>query len=62
MLVHSVMKKLDEREKRLITMRFFGDKTQTEVAKTLGISQVQVSRLEKKILRQMRTEILGTGA
>ncbi len=62
MLVHSVMKKLDEREKRLITMRFFGDKTQNEVAKTLGISQVQVSRLEKKILRQMRTEILGTGA
>ena len=62
MLVHSVIKKLNEREKRLITMRFFGDKTQTEVAKTLGISQVQVSRLEKKILRQMRTEILGTGA
>ncbi len=58
MLVQSVMKKLDEREKTLITLRFFGDKTQNEIAEKLGISQVQVSRLEKKILKRMRIDIL----
>ena len=38
-------------------MRFFKEKTQSEVAKELRISQVQVSRLEKKILKQLRKEI-----
>ena len=45
---------LDDNEKTLIEMRYFQDKTQFEVAKTLGISQVQVSRMEKKILLSMR--------
>ena len=44
-------------QKKLIELRYFQDKTQTEVAKTLGISQVQVSRLEKKLLLQMRNSI-----
>ena len=49
-LVGQAMEKLGEMEQELIRLRFFEDKTQTEVAKVLGISQVQVSRLEKKIL------------
>ena len=53
-LVGQAMEKLGETEQELIHLRFFEDKTQTEVAKVLGISQVQVSRLEKKILRDMR--------
>ena len=36
-------------------MRYFMDKTQTEIAKTIGISQVQVSRIEKQVLEKMRT-------
>lgn len=46
-----------EVERELITMRYFQDKTQNQIAKQLGISQVQVSRLEKKILRNMRNAI-----
>lgn len=56
-LVGQAMKKLGEMEQELIRLRFFEDKTQTEVAKVLGISQVQVSRLEKKILIQMRQNL-----
>jgi RNA polymerase sporulation-specific sigma factor len=48
------MKELSEREKTLIWMRYFQNKTQTEIAIVLKISQVQVSRLEKKILQKMR--------
>lgn len=47
-LVGQAMEKLGEMEQELIRLRFFEDRTQTEVAKVLGISQVQVSRLEKK--------------
>lgn len=56
-LVGQAMEKLGEMEQELIWLRFFEDKTQTEVAKVLGISQVQVSRLEKKILIQMRQNL-----
>ena len=44
-------------ERSLIELRYFGDKTQTQVAKELHISQVQVSRLEKRILLRMRERI-----
>ena len=56
-LVGQAMEKLGEMEQELIRLRFFEDRTQTEVAKVLGISQVQVSRLEKKILSQMRQNL-----
>ena len=56
-LVGQAMEKLGEMEQELIRLRFFEDKTQTEVAKVLGLSQVQVSRLEKKILIQMRQNL-----
>ncbi|MCD7836290.1 MAG: RNA polymerase sporulation sigma factor SigG [Lachnospiraceae bacterium] len=49
------MKKLNERESEIISLRFFEGKTQTEVAEKVGISQAQVSRLEKNALRTMRT-------
>lgn len=45
------------RDKEVILLRYFKDKTQSDVAKILGISQVQVSRIEKKILSQMKEEL-----
>ena len=51
------IKHLDEREKRIIDMRFFAGKTQSEVANEIGISQAQVSRLEKGALMQIRKQI-----
>ncbi|MDE7269924.1 MAG: sigma-70 family RNA polymerase sigma factor, partial [Acetatifactor sp.] len=49
------MKMLSDREHEIITLRFFEGKTQMEVADLIGISQAQVSRLEKNALRTMRT-------
>lgn len=49
-----VMDSLEQKDRELIKLRYFMDRTQTEIAKELGISQVQVSRLEKKILKKMR--------
>lgn len=54
MLLRQLLNELGDKERKLIEYRYFHDMTQTQVAKCLGISQVQVSRLEKKILRQMR--------
>lgn len=48
---------LNDRERSLIRMRYFEDRTQNEVAATLGISQVQVSRMEKKLLLTMRNNL-----
>ena len=48
------MKKLSDREHEIITLRFFEGKTQMEVAEKIGISQAQVSRLEKNALKTMR--------
>jgi len=59
MALKEVMDSLEEKEKDIIRLRYFKDKTQTEIAKQLGISQVQVSRLERKILRTMRERMLG---
>lgn len=48
---------LSERDQTIVFLRYFRDQTQTEVAARLGISQVQVSRLEKKILQRIREQI-----
>lgn len=48
---------LDEREKKLVLLRFFRDKTQSEIAKFLNISQVQVSRLENKVIEIMKDKL-----
>ena len=54
LFLEQLMEGLDKRDKELIVLRYFENKTQTQVAESLGISQVQVSRLEKKILRRMK--------
>lgn len=59
MVLKEIIEKLDPREKELIILRYYKDKTQVEVAKVLGISQVQVSRMEKKILLKMRVLFRG---
>ncbi|PYZ94438.1 RNA polymerase sporulation sigma factor SigF [Salipaludibacillus keqinensis] len=51
------IEKLNEREKLIIYLRYYKDQTQSQVAERLGISQVQVSRLEKKILVQLREQL-----
>ncbi|MFZ2463798.1 MAG: RNA polymerase sporulation sigma factor SigF [Caldibacillus thermoamylovorans] len=48
---------LDDREKLIVFLRYYNDQTQAEVAGRLGISQVQVSRLEKKILKQIKNRM-----
>ena len=53
-LLKETLKKLEDKEKMIITMRYIEELTQSEVAKKIGVSQVQVSRLEKKILLKMR--------
>ena len=50
---------LQERDRSLIMLRYFQGKTQTETAKVLGMTQVQVSRREKKILLLMRQNLTG---
>ncbi len=57
MLLDQLLARLDDRERTLIRMRYFQEKTQVEVAKYMGISQVQVSRMEKRILLQLREEV-----
>lgn len=52
--IREALKKLTEREKLILTLRFFEGKTQMEVADDIGISQAQVSRLEKAALKHMR--------
>jgi len=51
------LKKLNERERRIIQMRFYRGKTQMEIAQEIGISQAQVSRLEKAALDRIRKQI-----
>ena len=52
--LRQLLKELEPKERRLIFLRYFKDKTQSETAGEIGISQVQVSRLEKKILNRIR--------
>lgn len=58
MLLQQLLETLNKEERRLIYLRYFQDKTQSEVGKQLGISQVQVSRMEKRIMENLRR--LGT--
>ena len=56
--VKQLLDTLSDKEKKLITLRYFREKTQGETGRILGMSQVQVSRLEKKILGRLRWKIL----
>lgn len=55
--LHEAIDGLSERERLIVYLRYYRDQTQSEVAARLGISQVQVSRLEKKILQNIRDQI-----
>ena len=55
--IGQLIKDLNDREKEIILLRYYKEKTQAQVAKILGISQVQVSRLERKILENMRRKM-----
>lgn len=55
--IQELLSSLSKRDKQIIILRYYKGKTQNEVAKMLGITQVQVSRIEKKLLREMREKI-----
>ena len=54
MLLKDLIEDLPQREKKVIVLRYFRDKTQSEIAKELGVSQVQVSRIENKVLQKLK--------
>lgn len=55
--IKELIENLNTREKEIIMLRYYKEKTQTEVAQILGITQVQVSRIEKRILTSMRSKL-----
>lgn len=59
MTIEKLLSGLEETENKIIRLRYYENKTQTEIANEIGISQVQVSRMEKKILLKMRKELVG---
>lgn len=56
MLLKQILAELDPRERKIIMLRYFADKTQAEVARVMNVSQVQISRLENKILSKIRSK------
>jgi len=58
-LLKSIIKELSSRDKKIIYLRYYLDRTQSEVAKELNVSQVQVSRLELKILEKIKQRFKG---
>lgn len=57
LVIRELIEDLKDRDRQIILLRFFKEKTQTEVANMLGISQVQVSRIEKKVLSNMKKKL-----
>ena len=57
MLIKQLLDTLDEQEKNIIILRYYKNKTQSDIADKIGITQVQVSRLEKKILEKLKKQI-----
>ena len=57
-----LIKKLNENERQIILLRYFRGKTQTEVAKIIGVNQVQVSRIERKVLEKMKSKLIEKDA
>ena len=58
LFLEEILGKLEGEERELIYQRYFQEKTQSVIAKEMGISQVQVSRMEKRILRKIQEEVL----
>ena len=59
LVIEGALKEFPQREQKIIILRYFKQKTQSQIAQSLGISQVQVSRLEKKILTELKEKICG---
>ena len=59
MILKGAIEELPEREKRIIVLRYFRDMTQSEVAQRIGVSQVQVSRIENRIIESFREKLSG---
>ena len=59
MLLKGAIEALPERERKIIVLRYFRDMTQSEVAEKIGVSQVQVSRIESKIIKEFRVKLSG---
>jgi RNA polymerase sporulation-specific sigma factor len=57
--LRSAINDLSERDKKVIMLRYFRDMTQSEVATVLGVSQVQISRIENKIMETFRKQLTG---
>ena len=55
--LREAIRELEDRERQIIMLRYFKDMTQQQIAKVMGISQVQVSRIEKKVLMRMREKM-----
>lgn len=58
-ILSQAIEALEPKEREIIKMRYYEDKTQTEVSKTIGVSQVQISRIEKRILKAIRDKFSG---
>ena len=56
-MIDDILSRLTEREKEIILLRYFRGKTQSEIAKIIGVSQVQISRIEKKAIERIRGEM-----
>ena len=59
MLLRGAIEALPERDRKIIILRYFRDMTQSEVAKRIGVSQVQVSRIENRIIKEFREKLSG---
>jgi len=56
--LRELISQLNTRERQIIMMRYFKDMTQSQIAREIGVSQVQVSRIEKRVLASMRAKLL----
>ena len=59
MLLRGAIESLSERDRKVIILRYFRDMTQSEVAKKIGVSQVQISRIENRIIKEFREKLSG---
>ncbi len=59
MVLKEAIEKLSERDKKIVVLRYFRDMTQSEVAKAIGVSQVQISRIESRIISQFKRDLTG---
>lgn len=58
-MLRSIIEKLSDREKKIVILRYFRDKTQSETAKAIGVSQVQISRIENKIMETIKSKLVN---